>query len=177
MLVFTADEAWEFIPGKTADSVHKGEWKPTSFSTPVNSEVWSNLIALREHVLPYLEKARQEKQIGKALEARLVIKGKGENATFWKEEQESVQELLNISQFLPEAESTEPLAVPAEEVETRVNKPAKHYFKELVVNVTKADGQKCERCWHWETNVGSNTAHPTLCARCATAVLEFTAKA
>ncbi|HTH46768.1 MAG TPA: zinc finger domain-containing protein [Candidatus Limnocylindria bacterium] len=29
---------------------------------------------------------------------------------------------------------------------------------------------KCERCWHWENDVGHNPAHPTLCARCAEAV-------
>jgi isoleucyl-tRNA synthetase len=32
------------------------------------------------------------------------------------------------------------------------------------------DGQKCERCWHWETDVGQHVEHPTLCARCVEAV-------
>jgi isoleucyl-tRNA synthetase len=36
--------------------------------------------------------------------------------------------------------------------------------------VKKADGQKCERCWHWETDVGSTPEHPTICARCVEAV-------
>ena len=39
-----------------------------------------------------------------------------------------------------------------------------------------ADGQKCERCWHWETDVGSNPEHPTICGRCVAAVKEFAAK-
>jgi isoleucyl-tRNA synthetase len=38
------------------------------------------------------------------------------------------------------------------------------------VSVSKADGQKCGRCWHWETDVGSNPDHPTICARCVEAV-------
>jgi len=173
MLVFTTDEAWELIPGKSANSVHQDVWKPTRFGAPVSHEVWSSLIALREHVLTYLEKSRQEKQIGKALEAKLVLKGKGENAKFWKEEQENLRELLNVSQFSPEAESVEPLAVPANEVETRSNKPPKHYFKDLIVNVSKADGQKCERCWHWETDIGKSAEHPTLCGRCVEAVKDF----
>jgi isoleucyl-tRNA synthetase len=42
--------------------------------------------------------------------------------------------------------------------------------------VAKADGQKCERCWHWETDLGSHPEHPTLCGRCAQAVKEFPAE-
>ena len=40
----------------------------------------------------------------------------------------------------------------------------------LNVLVTKAAGQKCERCWHWEMDVGAAAAHPTLCGRCVEAV-------
>jgi isoleucyl-tRNA synthetase len=43
----------------------------------------------------------------------------------------------------------------------------------LMVFATKADGQKCERCWHWETDVGSNSEHPTICGRCVEAVKQF----
>ena len=39
--------------------------------------------------------------------------------------------------------------------------------------VEKADGQKCERCWHWETDIGQNLEHPTICARCTKAILEL----
>jgi len=35
-------------------------------------------------------------------------------------------------------------------------------------------GQKCERCWHWETDVGSNPEHPTICGRCVKAVQSLT---
>ncbi len=35
---------------------------------------------------------------------------------------------------------------------------------------SKADGQKCERCWHWETDIGQNAEHPTICGRCVEAV-------
>ena len=34
------------------------------------------------------------------------------------------------------------------------------------LTVTKADGQKCERCWHYRADVGENAEHPTLCGRC-----------
>ena len=61
---------------------------------------------------------------------------------------EALRELLNVSQ----------LEVKTEGDET------------VTAIVTKADGQKCERCWHWETDVGITPEHPTICARCVTAV-------
>ena len=35
--------------------------------------------------------------------------------------------------------------------------------------------EKCERCWHCETDIGQNAEHPTICARCVEAVLQFKA--
>jgi len=175
ILAFTADEAWEFIPGKPTGSVHESNWKPQDFSARVNPEIWNSLLALREHVLPELEKARQSKQIGKSLEAMLVIKGKGENARFWQEERKALSELLNVSQFSPEAESVDISDVPLDEIDLRLHAPKKHYFKELIIEVSKADGQKCERCWHWEKDIGQNSEHPTICGRCVEAVKQFKA--
>ncbi|MCP9927344.1 isoleucine--tRNA ligase [Cyanobium sp. CH-040] len=41
----------------------------------------------------------------------------------------------------------------------------------VTVRVARAAGRKCERCWHYETDIGQHRAHPTLCGRCV-AVLE-----
>ena len=41
----------------------------------------------------------------------------------------------------------------------------------ITVRIARAAGQKCERCWHYETDIGQHAAHPTLCGRCV-AVLE-----
>jgi isoleucyl-tRNA synthetase len=43
----------------------------------------------------------------------------------------------------------------------------------MTITVSKADGQKCERCWHWETDIGQNVEHPTICGRCVEAVMQF----
>jgi len=45
-----------------------------------------------------------------------------------------------------------------------------------VCSVSKADGQKCERCWHWEMDIGKNAEHPTICGRCVEAVKQSSAK-
>jgi isoleucyl-tRNA synthetase len=43
------------------------------------------------------------------------------------------------------------------------------------ISVAKADGEKCERCWHWESDVGANPDYPGICRRCVEAVQEHEA--
>jgi isoleucyl-tRNA synthetase len=148
-LSFTADEAWGYVPGKSVESVHELTWEPVPFErTETEREVWKTLFELRELALPVLEHARQAKEIGKALEARLTFSGAAAGLTRAKPHAEDLQELLNVSQLEILSEGKE----------------------EISVSVTKAAGQKCERCWHWETDVGSTPEHPTICARCVRAV-------
>jgi isoleucyl-tRNA synthetase len=54
-----------------------------------------------------------------------------------------------------------------------VGNPEADFAGKLVVH---ADGQKCERCWHWETDIGQNAEHPTICGRCVEAVKQSGAK-
>ena len=35
-----------------------------------------------------------------------------------------------------------------------------------MIEVTRACGIKCERCWHYEADVGQHSEHPDLCGRC-----------
>jgi isoleucyl-tRNA synthetase len=152
MLAFTADEAWEYIPGKSADSVHKAVWKVANFArNKAEGESWKNLFMLRELALPELEKARQAKQIGKSLEAKLVVNGSGQLLLDARLNLDSLRELLNVSQI----------------------ELANGGGETVFTTVSKADGQKCERCWHWETDIGKSAEHPTLCGRCVEAVKEF----
>ena len=44
---------------------------------------------------------------------------------------------------------------------------------ELAVAVERAGGQKCERCWKYTPDVGSEAAFPTICGPCAEAVKEM----
>ncbi len=184
ILVFTTDETWEFVPGEK-DSVHETQWIVNQFNLP-ESEItaWKQIFALRNSALPQLEKARQNKQIGKSLEAAIELHvpaslaeankriadqeaiilcetptGHGYapeyiqlKSSFLNEEWlNQIQELFGVSRFAfyPEPETNR-----------------------LWIVVKKADGQKCERCWHWETDVGSDPQHPTICARCVAAVKE-----
>lgn len=157
LLAFTADEAWEFIPGKSHGSVHESVWKPISMPRPeTEAAVWTNLFSLRDEALPFLEQARQAKTIGKALDAKITFRLSPAKSKEFTPHASALQELLNVSQIQVSA---------GEAKEEAANGPIAQQ-----IEVAKADGQKCERCWHWETDVGTHAGHPTLCGRCVTAV-------
>ena len=149
ILSFTADEAWEYVPARTAESAHLLTWKPLQVELPETEQArWKTLFELRELALPELEKARQAKHIGKSLDAKLTFTGSSASLNQAEGDFEALRELLNVSQLE---------IVPGGPNST-------------TASVTKADGQKCERCWHWETDVGRNSEHPTICGRCVQAV-------
>ena len=153
ILAFTADEAWEFVPGRSATPhVHLSNWKPTALvRSDAERGAWEGLFKLRELVLPHLEKERQAKTIGKSLDAKAILRGSDPLLVDAKTHLEALRELLNVSQ----------LEVHAEPGNGAVT---------LDTLVMRASGQKCERCWHWEEDVGAVTGHPTICGRCVEAV-------
>jgi len=156
ILAFTADEAWEFVPGKTASSVHEAIWQIGGFKVPESeAKRVKELLEVREKALPELEKARQGKTIGKSLEAKVAVTYKGSRQKDSVPETKAIwvfnvlKELMNVSQL--ELNYSEDIP-------------------EHRIIVAKADGQKCERCWHWETDVGKHPEHPTICGRCVVAI-------
>jgi isoleucyl-tRNA synthetase len=149
ILAFTADEAWEFIPGKPTGSVHEANLIPKDFVLREGEYIRFRVLReLRVLALPELEKARQAKSIGKALEAKITFSGASAALISLDEDIASLKELANVSQL---------------ELKGAAGVSDS-------VSVSKADGQKCERCWHWETDIGQNAEHPTICGRCVEAV-------
>jgi isoleucyl-tRNA synthetase len=151
ILAFTADEAWEYVSGKRPDSVHMSVWDSAlGIQYSAGEDVaWRNLFLIRELVFPELEKARQAKTIGKSLEAKVTLQLNSPSRPGVADRSSDLRELLNVSQL--DFESADVLAA----------------------YVSKVTGQKCERCWHWETDVGKTAEHPTLCGRCVEAVAPF----
>jgi isoleucyl-tRNA synthetase len=150
ILAYTADEAWESVP-KAAGSVHGTQWIPQNITLDgdeISKWHWLNL--WREKLLPALEKERQDKTIGKALEAKIEITiPQVQNQS---SDADLLRELVNVSA----------LTIKVGDKET--------------FTVSRADGQKCERCWHFETDIGQNKEYPTICGRCVKAVLVFKAR-
>jgi isoleucyl-tRNA synthetase len=149
MLAFTADEAWEFLPGRPKSSVHETVWQPLGLAAdPADVALWTQLFKLRDQALVTLEQARRDKVIGKALEAQLQFAGPAALLEPIEAHADLLRELLNVSALTF----------------------ARTDGDQIRIQLAAAEGRKCERCWHWETTVGAHAAHPTLCHRCLTAV-------
>jgi len=148
VLAFTTDEAWEFVAGKPTGSVHEAIWKPINFSlSQEEQERWKLIFEKRELWLSILELQRKYKVIGKSLDSKAKVLDTDPLVT--NHVLKDFQEIVNVSQI---------------EVTNAADTEAKL--------ISHADGQKCERCWHWETDIGKNPEHPTICGRCVEAVTQ-----
>jgi isoleucyl-tRNA synthetase len=154
ILSFTAEEIWGFMPHGAADdteSVFLNQMPEKSGLTADDAFVakWDLIYQTRLDVNKVLEEKRNEKVIGKSLEAAVEIAVADETAyAVLSENRELLEKVLIVS------------AVTVTKTDAA----------ETVYTVTPATGEKCDRCWMYSTTVGKNAAHPTLCARCASVI-------
>ena len=158
VLSFTAEEIWGFIPGEREESVHLAEFPSFEDSLIDNAleEKYERILAVRGDVAKVLELARAEKIIGHSLDARVELAADGDLADLLKQESAQLACLLIVSQV----EVTDSL----ENATTGENLPG------LKIRVSKADGEKCSRCWNYATTVGDHDDHPEICHRCLQAL-------
>lgn len=158
VLSFTAEEIWGFMPGAREESVHLAEFPSFEDSLIDNAleEKYERLLAVRGDVAKVLELARVEKIIGHSLDARVELAADGDLADLLKQESAQLASLLIVSQV----EVTDSL----ENATTGENLPG------LKILVSKADGEKCSRCWNYATTVGDHDDHPEICHRCLQAL-------
>jgi isoleucyl-tRNA synthetase len=160
LMAFTADEVWAHmrLPEGAPASVHLALFpKPEELTEGLTAKMreragnWDRLLPVRDQVLKSLEAARQDKFIGTGLEARVRISANGDLMPLLAEYQRELPTWFIVSQVdLAEGESAE-----------------------LGVTIERAAGVKCERCWKYRTDVGSDAQFPTICAACAEAVREM----
>jgi isoleucyl-tRNA synthetase len=150
ILVFTADEIWENLPNRAEPSIHLVQFPTASEETQeaLLSE-WERLFAVRDDVLRKLEEARVAKLIGSSLEAKVTLETSGSTLELLQRHQNDLRYLFIVSQ-----------------VELREG-------NEVSINVSVADGEKCERCWNYSTHVGESETYPTVCERCVAALKEI----
>jgi isoleucyl-tRNA synthetase len=148
ILAFTSDEIWENIPGATAEaaSVHltlfpaeEDDWRDDDLCAR-----YTRLFEIRSVVTKALEEARNAKLIGAGLEAKVEIAADAETRNFLTSFGDDLRFLFIVSGV----ELTDGAA--------------------LSVKVSRADGEKCERCWNYTTDVGLDDRYPGACARCVT---------
>ena len=159
VLSFTADEIWERIPEalKEEESVHLSKWIEAN-PEYLNEELakkWDKIARLRREVNKKLEAERQTGLIGHSLDARVLLNIANDEYSFIKDYTENeVSDLFIVSQ-----------------VKFVNDNLAESEIEGINIAVEKASGEKCERCWKYDEEVGHNHNHPDVCPRCAS-VLE-----
>lgn len=159
VLSFTADEIWERIPEalKEEESVHLSKWIEAN-PEYLNEELakkWDKIARLRREVNKKLEAERQTGLIGHSLDARVLLNIANAEYSFIKDYTENeVSDLFIVSQ-----------------VKFVNDNLAESEIEGISISVEKASGEKCERCWKYDEEVGHDHNHLDVCPRCAS-VLE-----
>ncbi|HEY2922642.1 MAG TPA: isoleucine--tRNA ligase [Candidatus Binatia bacterium] len=169
ILSFTAEEIWSYMPDK--DRRPKSVLlspipePDASFTDRQLAEKWDRIFRERSEVLKALEEARSAGIIGHSLDAKVIFEcANGDQGSILRDLVQAdpvrLQDLLIVSQA---------------NVTTRSNPGTTSEMStydagllQCLIKVGKADGAKCQRCWKYDPQVGKDTNHPTVCARCAT---------
>ena len=164
VLCHMAEDIWQNLPYSVAETsvFHRGwpevpkEWRDLSVVEPVQQ-----LRELRTAVNRVLEDCRSRQELGASLEAAVRIEARSaglQSALSWLDEQgdalvDGLRDWLLVSQLQLGGE-------PWAELLASQDDPI------ALIEVSRARGTKCERCWHYEGDVGQHPDHPHLCGRC-----------
>ncbi len=154
----TAEEIWEHIPHVEEKYVQLTDM-PTAREvanfTAEDEEKWNHFLKVRSDVLKALEEARNDKIIGKPLEAKITVEAKDDYT----------------KQVLSSIPHIHQLFIVSDAVINETHADAKDY-NHVKVCVEEHSGDKCGRCWMHADSVGEHEKHPELCTRCVTVVEE-----
>ncbi|MCH2240619.1 MAG: isoleucine--tRNA ligase [Aquabacterium sp.] len=142
-LSFTAEEAWKvFAQAQAGDTIFTETYWDLGQPDAALLEKWSRIRAVRELANKEIEAVRERGEVGASLQAELTIAAPAVDAGL----------LASLGDDLKFVFITSSAVV--------------HAADELAVQVTPSKAPKCERCWHYRSDVGHDAAHPTLCGRC-----------
>jgi len=166
VLCHMAEDIWQNLPYPVAEtSVFERGWPsaPSEWRQPALEDPMDRILELRALVNRQLESCRSGGQLGASLEAQVQLElSEGSEATAaalaWLESS-AHPGVDNLADWLLVSALQQGGSAPAEML-------AEASEAGLTVRIAKAAGEKCERCWHYETDIGSHASHPTLCGRC-----------
>jgi isoleucyl-tRNA synthetase len=155
ILVFTAEEIYEAMPGEKAASVHLTDF-PRIDAPKSDNAAWDRLFRLRDAVTKVLERARAAREIGQALEADLALHGNVDPSALLGGVKVDLADLFIVSHvdFKPAGDAA------GEVVELEG-------IGAVTITMSKARGRKCGRCWKYREEVLNDGE---LCARCQSVI-------
>ncbi|HEJ8345910.1 TPA: isoleucine--tRNA ligase [Staphylococcus aureus] len=151
ILVHTAEEVWSHTPHVKEESVHLADMPKVVEVDQALLDKWRTFMNLRDDVNRALETARNEKVIGKSLEAKVTI---------------ASNDKFNASEFLTSFDALHQLFIVSQvKVVDKLDDQATAYEHGDIV-IEHADGEKCERCWNYSEDLGAVDELTHLCPQC-----------
>jgi len=167
IMSFTCEEIWQYMPNVPSReaSVHLAHFpgdtdilgtRTVTATDAKSDEEWTTLRSVRDEVLKALETARNSKLIGTGLEAQVAVTAADPIYSVLHRHAAQLRYLFIVSAVT-------------------LTQGSGNGTGGVHVEVKKADGTKCERCWNYSTRVGEDKSYPTVCERCSAFLKELEA--
>ncbi len=158
IISYTADEAWQYIPGQRSDSIFLETWYEHLFELDKDSAMdrafWEKIILVRPAVSKEIEQLRSKGDIGSSLNAEVELYCNEEYFTALNQ----LSSELHFIFITSSASLAEDKFCPEDAIQTDV--------EGIRLKVIASEHEKCVRCWHHRYDVGEDKKHPELCGRC-----------
>ena len=141
-LSFTAEEAWPVLaPGRSPSIFTETFWV---FDPPDTAllAAWQRIRAIRDEANKAIEAVRSAGGVGSSLQAEVTLTVDAADHALLSALGDNLKFVLITSQANLQRGNA------------------------LAIDVTPSTATKCERCWHWRSDVGHDAAHPAICGRC-----------
>jgi len=140
-LSFTAEEAWKIVGN--SPSIFFETYSKLPAPDAASSSKWERLLDIRAAANKEIEALREQGKVGSSLQATLHITAPADDVALMQ----SLKDDLKFV-FITSSVTVQP-------------------GDALAISVKPSTATKCERCWHYRDDVGSDPAHPTICGRCS----------
>ncbi|MCX5700925.1 MAG: isoleucine--tRNA ligase [Candidatus Omnitrophica bacterium] len=163
ILVFTADEIWQIMPkykkDSHIDSVHLLSWP---VEEGIKEDKLDAIIELIPEVAKILEEKRAKGEIGSSFDARIKLLTNDQNRyNFLTSLKDELTEIFKVSEVLVEKDDLNSITGLSVKAHT-----------DLAIQVDRAEGEKCARCWNYSLSTGKSKEHPLICSKCEAVINE-----
>ncbi len=161
ILSFTAEEIYQHLSGQLksgAQSVlaYTLPEEQEDLLSPDEQELWNLLLQVRSEVTKAIEPKRQSGLIGHSLDVLLRLSG----------DQELMDALVPVQAYLRDFFIVSQLELAPAGTELEDGQHSQE-IPGLQIQIQRAKGEKCARCWTYSPELGQDPGHPEICPRCA----------
>ena len=156
ILSYTANEIWKVMPhAASEDATHvllNDMPVCENYGFGEEIEAYNKLFTLRDDIMKALEIARAEKKIGKSLDAKITVFAKDDNKALLDRFSDELAAICIVSSVTVSGDTASEGAFAGEN-------------SSIAVLVENADGEKCDRCWMYTTDIVED-GEGRICRRC-----------